>query len=232
VCKKNSQQSCPIFSELVVQSRVIHGSELRDDFCGSPFGGLIFEDIGLEVSNYAPEIVNWTISQGSPTSCENTTINSSDNDFRIAVSDLNGWVDMEDGGSVEVYFEKSGVYRPSSAPTIPSVCVYSDNDGVNIAYYNCSINMTYYDAGGTGANGWVVIHESSNGAPGNILGAQRFDAGAYSGGSVELLRDTLAGQTYFAMLHLDNNDKSFDHNTDLPVLDDTERIVMTSFNAQ
>src|SRR3989338_895756 len=30
-------------------------------------------------------------------------------------------------------------------------------------------------------DGWVVVHEERDGKPGNILGAQRFDAGSYAG---------------------------------------------------
>ncbi len=79
--------------------------------------------------------------------------------------------------------------------------------------------------------GWVVIHEDQAGSPGNILGAQRFDAGAYSGGAVDLLRGSISGGTYYAMLHQDDGDKVFNHKLDLPILDENERIVMVSFVA-
>tara|TARA_B100001971_G_C18239570_1_gene569803 strand:+ start:13 stop:2103 length:2091 start_codon:yes stop_codon:yes gene_type:complete len=115
------------------------------------------EERSVTIGGGAPTIINWTINSGSPTSCTNTSINSTNNNFRITVRDLNGWGDMEEGGSVEVYFEKEGVTRPGS--TNPSICTYSDNDGVNIAYYNCSINMTYYDGWGD----WVVYVDASDG---------------------------------------------------------------------
>jgi len=83
------------------------------------------------------------------------------------------------------------------------------------------------------ANGWVVIHEDMDGAPGNILGAQRFDAGAYEGGRVELLRSTVSGGRYYAMLHLDDGDKSFDHKLDLAIRDGAGNlVVMMDFIAQ
>jgi hypothetical protein len=80
-------------------------------------------------------------------------------------------------------------------------------------------------------NGWVVVHEDRNGAPGNILGAQRFDAGSYAGGQVELLRTTLIGGQYYVMLHVDDGDKLFDHKLDMP-LASTAGIVSATFFAK
>lgn len=78
--------------------------------------------------------------------------------------------------------------------------------------------------------GWIVIHEDRAGKPGNILGALRVDPGTHSGLTVELLRDTSAGQVYYAMLHSDNGDKKFDHAVDLPVQENGSP-VMTKFMA-
>ena len=81
-------------------------------------------------------------------------------------------------------------------------------------------------------NGWVVVHEDRDGAPGNILGAQRFDAGSYTGGQVELLRATVAGGKYYVMLHQDNGDKMFDHILDLPYKSSESAYVMATFIAK
>lgn len=78
--------------------------------------------------------------------------------------------------------------------------------------------------------GWVVIHEDDNGAPGRILGAQLYDAGT-SSGSVDLLRGTIAGNKYYAMLHEDNGDRAFDPKKDTPILGADGNPVMTSFMA-
>ena len=78
-------------------------------------------------------------------------------------------------------------------------------------------------------SGWAVVHESVGGKPGNILGAQRFDAGTYDG-SIELLRNTEEGSMYYVMLHKDDGDKEFDHKNDLPILSDGKP-VMTTFYA-
>lgn len=80
--------------------------------------------------------------------------------------------------------------------------------------------------------GWVVIHEDKDGAPANILGAQRLDAGTYSVPiEVQLLRSTLEGSTYYAMLHSDDGDKQFDHKQDLPITDSLQNIIMMKFVA-
>lgn len=63
---------------------------------------------------------------------------------------------------------------------------------------------------------WVAIHEDVDGKPANILGAQLFDAGAYSG-TVSLLRNTEPGHKYYAILYKDNGDRMFDYTTDLPL---------------
>ncbi len=79
--------------------------------------------------------------------------------------------------------------------------------------------------------GWVVIHEDDNGAPGKILGAQLFDAGTVENATVDLLRGTLAGKTYYAMIHLDNGDRAFDPKKDTPVVSESNAPVMVSFKA-
>jgi hypothetical protein len=117
------------------------------------------EERSVTIGGGAPTIINWTINSGSPTSCTNTSINSTNNNFRITVQDLNGWQDMEDNGNVTVYFKNNRVYRPGDVAPTPAICSYSDNDGANIAYYNCSIKMRYYDLGGN----WAINVTANDG---------------------------------------------------------------------
>lgn len=70
---------------------------------------------------------------------------------------------------------------------------------------------------------WVVVYEDRNGGLGNILGAQRFDQGNYSGGKVELLRGTTRGNTYHVLIHPDNGDRIFDHKVDVPLANGPRR---------
>ncbi|MCX6820271.1 MAG: hypothetical protein NT019_03270 [Candidatus Adlerbacteria bacterium] len=67
---------------------------------------------------------------------------------------------------------------------------------------------------------WVVVYESSNGQPGNILGAALFVPGRTSG-TVELLRATLPGQMYFAGEARDDGDHMYSATND-PALRDAD----------
>lgn len=80
--------------------------------------------------------------------------------------------------------------------------------------------------------GWVVVHEEQNGAPSWVLGARRFPAGVTAMGEVELLRGTTAGGTYYAMLHADNGNGTFDLSDDKPLLGEDGKFIMGMFEAQ
>ena len=77
---------------------------------------------------------------------------------------------------------------------------------------------------------WVAVHEDDGGKPGRILGAQRFLAGTHSG-AVDLLRGTVAGGMYYAMLHADDGDHAFDVAKDVPIKDAGGDPVMAKFTA-
>lgn len=78
-------------------------------------------------------------------------------------------------------------------------------------------------------DGWVVIHEDHDGKPGNILGAQRFNAGANQSGMVDLLRATEKEKVYYAILHNDDGDRAFDHAKDLPLTDPQGNVILMRF---
>ena len=78
-------------------------------------------------------------------------------------------------------------------------------------------------------NGWVVIHEDRDGQPGNILGARRLGEGSHTGEQVALLRGTIGGLIYYAMLHNEDGDGVFDHTKDLPLRNESDEIIMAQF---
>jgi len=88
-------------------------------------------------------------------------------------------------------------------------------------------NMVKIESVSLTFDGWVAVHEDINGQPGNILGAQRFDAGSYSGGQVELARASVTGGKYYVMLHTDDGDKMFDHKLDLPFMENGLAVMIT-----
>jgi len=63
---------------------------------------------------------------------------------------------------------------------------------------------------------WVVVNESRNGKPGNVLGAALFFPGS-STGTVTLLRGTVAGESYFVSERKDNGDHRFSMSADVAV---------------
>lgn len=81
--------------------------------------------------------------------------------------------------------------------------------------------------------GWVVIHEDNEGAPGAILGAAWLPAGSHKNVEVNLLRGTEAGRRYYAMLHHEISDGSESHlfnlEKDLPMQDAGGNLIMISF---
>jgi hypothetical protein len=78
--------------------------------------------------------------------------------------------------------------------------------------------------------GWVAIHDNVKGQPGRILGAVLFDKGSATG-TVELLRGTVAGKTYFAVLHHDDGDyKNFNPRTDSVLVDTAGAPIMVQFS--
>jgi len=77
--------------------------------------------------------------------------------------------------------------------------------------------------------GWVVIHQDDHGAPGWVLGAHRLTPGSYTNEVVDLLRASVPGSVYYAMLHSDDGVDTFDLHKDLPITDGVGNPVMMRF---
>lgn len=81
-------------------------------------------------------------------------------------------------------------------------------------------------------NGWIAIHEILDGALiGNVLGAARRDAGLYEGVVVNLLRATEPGSEYAVVLYVDNGNKEFDLQNDVPITDAAGNPTVVRFSA-
>ena len=79
--------------------------------------------------------------------------------------------------------------------------------------------------------GWVAVHEDRAGELGNILGARRLDPGIHLT-EVELLRPTVSGGTYHAVMYLDNGDRQFDSSEDAPIKNAEDRLIESVFKAE
>ena len=75
---------------------------------------------------------------------------------------------------------------------------------------------------------WVAIHEDAKGAPGKILGAQIFPKGTRTG-AVDLLRPTEGERKYYAMVHVDDGDHTFDPKKDMPAKNADDMALMHAF---
>ena len=78
--------------------------------------------------------------------------------------------------------------------------------------------------------GWVVIHADDKGQPGAYIGSAYFEKGINTG-KVTLTKSTVEGGIYYAMLHSDDGDKTFDAAKDLPLKDSKGNVIMRLFRA-
>jgi len=78
---------------------------------------------------------------------------------------------------------------------------------------------------------WLVVYEDNNGTPGNAIGAGLFFPESTSG-TIELLRATLPGKSYFVGQSLDDGDKIFSTQNDKPIRDSKGNPLFTEFVAK
>jgi len=78
---------------------------------------------------------------------------------------------------------------------------------------------------------WAVVYEDAGGKAGNSLGAARFTPDR-SNGTIELLRSTLPGLTYFVGLVADTADHTFDRHANAVLVDQNGDQILTQFVAQ
>lgn len=82
-------------------------------------------------------------------------------------------------------------------------------------------------------DGWIVVHEYTDGVLGNALGAARYSTGeGLLPEEVRLLRVTEAGNDYFVVFYSDNGDKVFDLGDDYPVMNAADALVGDTMTAQ
>lgn len=113
------------------------------------------------------------------------------------------------------------VTSPSTSMTDASIAVDAQSAGTTVVIRSMSLKN----------RSWIAIHDDRNGAPGNILGAQRFEANE-TVGSVSLLRATQAGMRYFAVVHMSDDDMEFEFKTaDAPLIGKNGGMVMAAFTA-
>lgn len=115
-----------------------------------------------------------------------------------------------------------------------------DESSMNVQASNEAIAVSEQDAGSSvvvdevtlSETGWVAIREMKNDVMGNVLGAKRIqNPGTISRVSVELLRPTVAGETYAVVIYRDDGNANFDLNFDSLVVRGDDPVSAT-FEAQ
>lgn len=115
-----------------------------------------------------------------------------------------------DGRNFTEQLEPSATSTPSSSP------LWAEPNGVAVANQRPG-RAVIISALILQNDGWVVVHASDSGLAGRIIGETFLKAGEYSQVKVNLREDTQDGRSYFAMLHLDDGDATFDSTEDTPV---------------
>ncbi|OGG58009.1 hypothetical protein A2853_00745 [Candidatus Kaiserbacteria bacterium RIFCSPHIGHO2_01_FULL_55_17] len=76
--------------------------------------------------------------------------------------------------------------------------------------------------------GWIAVRDAN----GRTLGAGRFEPGTHADVEVSLLRATEAGQSYQALIYVDDGDKAFDLHKDILVTGPDGSVAGDVFSAQ
>ena len=121
-----------------------------------------------------------------------------------------------------------------TAPTTPPAAIAAPaRAGPNLVYVTDQppgVAVTVAQVG-LARSGYVVIHNSDNGKPGEVVGASSLlSAGDRAIVSVTLTQPAGVGQVLFAMLHRDDGDGAFDAANDLPVRDSLGNTMMMEFS--
>lgn len=148
-------------------------------------------------------------------------------------------VDMNDGvstttsmidESIETSIDSEDLLASSEAATIPVAEVGSGNNSVTVKDQPAGMTVNVESLEVT-ASTWVAVHEHKDGSLGNILGARRFEPGMKNG-VVELLRATMSGGTYHAVMYKDNGDREFSKTSDTKIMNVAGGVIESVFKAQ
>ncbi len=134
------------------------------------------------------------------------------------------WKNYSISNATKSNYEQMGAASTSTvtalSPQKASVYVASQKAGSSVTVDSVSVSSP----------SWVVITEDIDGKQARILGAQKVIPGEAKT-QVDLLRATVAGQTYHGIIYADDGDSQFDYKVDAPLQDSTGAIVESVFKA-
>jgi cytoskeletal protein RodZ len=120
----------------------------------------------------------------------------------------------DEAGSSQAGESSTGNVAPAAGE---SVSVADQPAGMSVSVGSVTLNQST----------WIAIRDSE----GRTLGAALFPAGSQTDVSVPLLRATTAGESYQALLYVDDGDKQFDLHKDAIVTGESGNVVGSAFSA-
>jgi hypothetical protein len=81
---------------------------------------------------------------------------------------------------------------------------------------------------------WVVVYEDVNGKPGSVIGAELFFPPSMKGktaSDIELVRPTIAGNTYYVGQSVDDGDKSYSSKNERKLVGSDGSLLLSKFTA-
>lgn len=107
--------------------------------------------------------------------------------------------------------------RGTVTTTLQNESVRADDQPAGDAVVIAKMNLT--------RSTWIAVRDGKS-----IMGARRFEPGVTTG-TVNLLRNTAAGQQYTVLMYVDDGDKAFDMHKDMLVVNATGAPVGDTFSA-
>lgn len=119
----------------------------------------------------------------------------------------------------------SGDAQLLGSKSVPSTAVVAEGDSVSVVTQPAGTNVRVRFVM-LSQEGWVAIRN----AQGITLGAALFAPGDHTNVSVPLLKSTVAGQNYQALIYFDDGTKTFNLKTETIVLNPDGSVAGTTFN--
>ena len=126
-------------------------------------------------------------------------------------------------GSSSEQVQPGSVLGPISEET-PTIT--ASNESIDVADQSAGMSVKVKEASLV-QTGWIAVRDGN----GRTLGAGRFEPGVNTDVDVPLLRATEAGQSYQALIYVDDGDKEFDLHKDILVTKDDGSVAGDIFSA-
>jgi hypothetical protein len=143
------------------------------------------------------------------------------NDSSGDVTKLDESLETEENNEEGIITAGAGEEKVLGVPGEVSFSVANQTAGSQVVIAEASVDRVT----------WLAVRDYAESKIGNVLGAKRLPAGAHTDVAVELLRPTIAGQSYAVVAFYDDGDLAFDHKVDAAVMEG-DMIILKTFLVQ